>query len=174
MSSAKAGDTLIFDRGYYSNELIRVAAQYKLKVVFRLKKNAFRGAAAFWNSNKTRALTRIQHNDNTHTNVLLVKYFIDGKKYMNLVNFNTDTDSVRKLYALRWRVETSFKRLKSYLNLEDSHSMTPELYIQEIQARILLDTVTQHLKKTNNTKAVHEHDKKIESYLKVLDDFTNI
>ena len=55
---------------------------------------------------------------------------------------------LKKIYASRWRVEESFKRLKSNLKLEKSHARTPDLYIQEIEARILLDTLTLRTKVT--------------------------
>lgn len=172
MSVAVPGDTLIFDRGYYSKNLVQAASQYKLRVVFRLKRTAFSAASSFWNSSKTRLATRVYHVDGTFTPVLLVKYFIDGKKYMNLINFNAKTDEVRRLYALRWRVETSFKRLKSYLNLEDSHSMSAAMYIQEIQARILLDTVTQNITQLENIDQMSP--KKHQSYLRILDEVESI
>jgi hypothetical protein len=164
MQVAKPGDTLLFDRGYYSQQLVQAASEMQLKVLFRLKRTAFKGANTFWNSNKASVRTRVYHPDGSYTPVLLVKYFIDGKKYMNLVNFEANTNEIRHMYSLRWRVETSFKRLKSYLHLEDSHSMTAELFIQEVQARILLDTVTQH----NTTTATATAEK--QSYLKVLDE----
>lgn len=75
--------------------------------------------------------------------VRLVKYFIEGKTYVCLTNDLSITRlQVKNHYASRWRVEESFKRLKSNLKLEKSHSLTPELYYQEVEARVLLDTIT--------------------------------
>ena len=42
---------------------------------------------------------------------------------------------------MRWRVEISFKRLKSYLNLEKIRNKKVKLWRQNIQSRILLDTI---------------------------------
>jgi IS4 transposase len=53
----------------------------------------------------------------------------------------TSIEEVKHLYKLRWTVETSFRRLKSNLNLETSHSMSLQLFEQELEARILLDTL---------------------------------
>jgi len=171
MKVAKPGDTLLFDRGYYSNQLLRSASTHGLKVLFRLKKTAFKAAATFWNSTRNQIMTRVYHPDSTFTEVMLVKYFIDGKKYMNLINFCTSIPKIRDLYALRWRVETSFKRLKSYLNLEDSHSMSPQLYTQEVEARLLLDTITQQTKDVHDldasTKLLNKTN--VVSYLRILD-----
>ena len=42
-------------------------------------------------------------------------------------------------------MEESFKRLKSNLKLEKAHARTPALYTQEVEARVLLDTITLRL-----------------------------
>jgi hypothetical protein len=154
----KPGDTVIFDRGYYSKVLLMNACNLKLKVLFRLKRNAFRAANTFWNSNKT-IQNIIVPNETTGTlhKIRLVKYFIDGHKYMNLVNFESDISDIRKLYSKRWAVETSFRRLKTNLNLECAHSMSYELYCQEIQARILLDSIVHQvcdIVSSHNTKSM--------------------
>lgn len=44
-------------------------------------------------------------------------------------------------------MEESFKRLKSNLKLEKAHAKTPALYVQEVEARVLLDTITLKLQK---------------------------
>ena len=46
------------------------------------------------------------------------------------------------MYKLRWRVELSFKRLKSHLNINKMHAKSERLWKQEMQHRILLDTIT--------------------------------
>ena len=61
---------------------------------------------------------------------------------MCMTNFATACKIVKSCYKRRWDVETSFRRLKSNLNLETCHSNTLGLYEQEIEARILLDTLT--------------------------------
>jgi hypothetical protein len=135
----KPGDTLIFDRGYYSFALLHAAQSATLRVVFRLKNDAFKAAKAFFFSNRTHE--KLLHRQETATiPVYLYKYFIDGKRYVCATNFESTTARVKALYALRWRVETSFRRLKTDLNAESVHSMTPEGFAQELQARILFDT----------------------------------
>ena len=134
MTQAKAGDTILFDRGYYSSQLLQKACDMGLKVVFRLKRNAFRGAKRFFNSDITTARTIIIAADGSLLRARLVKYFIDGKCYMCLTNSEASSSEVKCLYAMRWRVETSFRRLKSDLNLETSHSMTTKAFVQEVQA----------------------------------------
>lgn len=106
--------------------------------IWRLKINAFRGVRMFFNSWKTECFGLV-----SGVKVRLVKYFIDGKTYVCLTNDLSITRlQVKNHYASRWRVEESFKRLKSNLKLEKSHSLTPELFYQEVEARVLLDTIT--------------------------------
>jgi hypothetical protein len=170
MDAAKAGDTLIFDRGYYSSQLLDRAQQLNLRVVFRLKRDAFRGVTQFFNSSHTTANTIVPTKSGGHLRARLTKYFIDGKVYVCLTNFEATTAEVKRLYGLRWRVETSFRRLKSDLNLETAHSMTSKAYVQEVQARILYDTVavlSQDREKEGKRSCV-------KTYLRALDEYLNI
>ena len=46
-----------------------------------------------------------------------------------------------KLYIKRWGVETSFKRLKSYQNIGTIYARSHKLWLQELQVRILYDSL---------------------------------
>jgi hypothetical protein len=137
LKAVRPGDTLLFDRGYYSHNLFESACASGVRTVFRLKRDAFRGVSTFYNSNRNHAHTVV-----AGRRAWLLKYRIDGKIYVCLTNFECTPGEVRDLYALRWRVETSFRRLKSDLHLEQCHSRTPTGYVQEVEARILLDTLS--------------------------------
>lgn len=143
LDATRPGDTLIFDRGYYSNALLRSAHTRGVNVVFRLRCNASRAATNFWKSSNTVRDTVVVHPNGTFTSVRYVKYFIAQRQYMILTNFKLTPQEAKSLYAKRWTVETSFRRLKSDLHLEVAHSMSAALYVQEMEARILLDTVAQ-------------------------------
>lgn len=73
----------------------------------------------------------------------------------------TDMSSrqIKLLYKLRWGVETSFKRKKSYLNLNNIYARSEKLWKQEIQVRVLYDTLlirtqtkTEKVKRKKKTK----------------------
>eukprot|EP00953_Heterococcus_sp_UTEX-ZZ885_P004089 2705-Heterococcus_DN1.PRE.6 len=51
----KPGDTMIFDRNYYSRAVLDEANIAGVKVLFRLKRDAFRGVRQFFNSCRTTA-----------------------------------------------------------------------------------------------------------------------
>jgi len=138
LRSVRKGDTLVFDRGYYSKGLLHRVHDSRAFGVWRLKINAFKGTRSFFNSWRTEATCLI-----SGVKARLLKYFINGKTYVCLTNDpSLSRRDVKAMYASRWRVEESFKRLKSNLRLEKAHARTPALYIQEVEARVLLDTIT--------------------------------
>ncbi|CBN80331.1 EsV-1-155 (Partial), partial [Ectocarpus siliculosus] len=140
----RKGDTLVFDRGYYSKNLLRSVHDSHAFGVWRLKINAFKGTRPFFNSCHTEATCLI-----LGVRARLLKYFISGKTYVCLTNdLSLSRRDIKVMYASRWRVEESLKRLKSNLKLEKAHAKTPALYIQEVEARVLLDTITLRLQKS--------------------------
>lgn len=143
LRSVRKGDTLVFDRGCYSKDLLRSVHDSHAFGVWRLKIDAFRGTRSFFNSCQTEANCLI-----LGVKARLLKYFIDGKTYVCLTNDpSLSRRDIKTIYASRWRVEESFKRLKSNLRLERAHAKTPSLYIQEVEARVLLDSITLSLQK---------------------------
>ncbi|CAB1106715.1 unnamed protein product [Ectocarpus sp. CCAP 1310/34] len=110
--------------------------------VWRLKINAFKGTKSFissWRTETTCLILGVQSR--------LVKYSINGKTYVCLTNDPTlSRRDIKAIYASRWRGEQSL-RLKSNVRLEKAHARTPDLYIQEVEARVLLDTITLRLQR---------------------------
>ena len=169
--SVRENDIVIFDRGYYSKELLYELHKKKAIGIFRLKINAFKECKAFF-ENK---LAKKQHlgiyvdEERKRIPVKLIKYYIDSKKYICLVNDNKlDINKIQNLYKKRWQVELSFKRLKSILNLENIRSLTPTSFLQEIEIRILIDTISLLLKKYN---LLLNSEKKDSSLLYFLDTY---
>ncbi|CAM9180797.1 unnamed protein product [Ectocarpus sp. 12 AP-2014] len=143
LRGVRKGDTLVFDRGYYSKSLLRSVDDSQAFGVWRLKIDAFRGTRSFFNSCQTEAKCFI-----LGVGARLIKYFINGKAHVCLTNDpSLSRRDIKAIYASRWRVEESFKRLKSNLRLEKAHARTPDLYIQEVEARVLLDTKTLRLQR---------------------------
>lgn len=171
MKIAKPGDILLLDRGYYSRKMVCCANENKLRVVFRLKIDAFSGVKQFFNSTKTKQTMLFLNDSMPSSTIFLLKYVIDGKKYVCLTNFDTDANNVRNLYKMRWKVETSFRRLKTNLNLEVSHSMTPKLYLQEVDARILFDTLNMLTNPKNKDSKDSKHVSVTMTYFQNMDKF---
>ena len=56
----------------------------------------------------------------------------------NLPQDKFNSDEIKRLYAKRWGIETSFRELKYALGLTRFHSKKPEYIMQEIWSRIAL------------------------------------
>lgn len=140
MSRLKPGDTIICDRGYYSLSLYSLLTSRGIRALFRLKKDAFTAAKAFYGSKKTWLTVNIQTKTGQLLPISLHKYFIDGQKYV--VGCSPGLRNVKALYKLRWRVELCFRRLKSNLNLNYTYSLLQKTWEQQIEARMLIDTVS--------------------------------
>ena len=166
----KPGDTVIFDRGYFSSDLFHHGCQKKLKLVFRVKRDALKSVKLFYNSTRTCETIHVASHGQI-SRAYLRKYVIDGKSYICLTNFELSCKEAKDLYSLRWRVETSFRRLKTDLSMETSHSMLPDGFVQEIEIRILVDTVsvlTSNL--TSESVQLRRHTlNKLRSYFRSID-----
>lgn len=136
------GDIIIMDRGYFSSQLYYYLYSRHFTPIFRLKKDANRTVSLFYRSKYSNMYSFINYN-NFKIPIRYVKYRIENHIYMLATIPNGfSIQKLKKLYALRWRVEVSFKRLKSYLNLNTIHATTPILWKQELQLRILIDSLT--------------------------------
>ena len=146
--SVRPKDVVLFDRGYYSKDIVSEMLVKGIDFVMRLKCDAFKGVKTFLNSAHTTA--KVWH---PQRRLNLLKYTIDGKKYVCLSSLDIDGTEVKALYHKRWKVEDHFKRMKSYLNIEYIRSYTPSMYCQEIELRVLLDALSQLQEKEANSSS---------------------
>lgn len=137
LDSAKARDVILFDRGYYSSDLIKALKKRNLDFVFRLKCDAFRGVKEFTKSSKKTLIVCI-----AGYCCQLVKYVIDGRDYVCLTSLSGDSQDMQGLYKMRWKVEEHFKRLKTYLNADKTRCRTVKTFYQDIEMRVFLDTLS--------------------------------
>ena len=67
----------------------------------------------------------------------------------NLPSDEFDVEEIKKLYAMRWGIETSFRELKYAVGLTSFHSKKREYIAQEIWARLILynfcEIITAHV-----------------------------
>ena len=127
--------------GYYSRLLYSHFYHYGVHALFRLKKDANKTVKKFYNSSKINLKSYII-SENKFIPIRYFKYFIDGNKYiLGTTMRDASIEKLQKMYILRWGVETSYKRIKSYQNINKIYSRTPKLWLQELQLRILYDTL---------------------------------
>ena len=137
LRSTRKNDIVLFDRGYYSSALVQAMLSKNVDFVIRLKKDAFQGARTFYNSRLTKANVFIGGRA-----IHLVKYMIDGSKYMCLVSLDKSSKEVRDMYKQRWRVEEHFKRIKSHMHIERNRSLLPKTFFFDVEVAIFLDAVS--------------------------------
>ena len=134
-------DIVIMDRGYYSAELFEHFYRTNIHAVFRLKKDANKTVKKFYSSSRISLFSYLIR-DGKVIPIRYVKYTINGIKYIiGTTITNMSYRVIKQLYKLRWGVETSYKRIKSYHNLNTVYARTHRLWQQEIQLRILYDTL---------------------------------
>jgi len=164
----KKGDVILFDRGYYSKELYTFLHKSKLKCVMRIKKDANRTVKKFYNSSKSQMIGHLI-NDDEIIKIKYIKKKIGDTVFVMCTNiFNASSNKIMDLYKLRWRVELSFKRLKSHLFINKIKALSENLWLQEFQSRILLDTLTRSNQVVMNSK----NKKKKRLYTHILKSFT--
>ena len=134
-------DIVLFDRGYYSKELYSFLNNSKLKCVMRIKKTANRDVKKFYSSTKSQLVTFLIQDEK----IIKVKYIkkkIGDTTFVMCTNiFDATPEKIMNLYKMRWRVELSFKRLKSHLYINKIKALSEKLWLQEFESRILLDTL---------------------------------
>ena len=134
----------------------------------RLKRDAFKAPDLFYKSRKTSLKTHVLVN-NTFIPIKLVKYKINDSIFMLCTTHLDKTrNQLKHMYKQRWRVELSFKRLKSYLHINKIFALSELLWRQEMQARILIDTLTRHLQLASSTTSKNTY----KTFLRIV--FTKI
>ena len=137
----KKNSIVILDRGYYSKHIYNLFITTQIHCIMRLKKDANKNIETFYKSNKTNDIIDIIC-DSKIIKMRLIKYKISNIKYIIGTSLmNESLDYIKTLYHKRWNIELAFKRLKSHLNINKIHSRTEKLWLQEMQFRILLDTM---------------------------------
>lgn len=135
----------IYDRLYFGLRLVRAHYKRGNHFLFRCRKNACKEIESFFLDPRK---------------PLTARFFLRGKYEINLIRVINKTKAtedvfatslplgilkpriIRKLYRLRWEVETSFKELTSITKAEQWHSKSVNGIYQEIYARMWLINYT--------------------------------
>ena len=141
------GDIIIFDRGYYSDELIKILSEKGIKFIFRIK-NEYKMTKQLIKENKDEINYNVKVKKVNYP-VRCIKYNIDlvedekkshykypknGTYYVctNLNNTYNISD-ISILYHDRWSIETDFRFSKYDLSLSEITSKTLSNVKQDIQ-----------------------------------------
>jgi len=130
----RCNDTVIFDRGYYSYDLVEKLDLIGVNYIFRLKSN----------KKEVQLMNKSNLNDfsfiNKKINNRIVHYRVNNSEedYYLLTNLNKSLDELKDLYWKRWKVEIHFKESKYNLSLKTINLKTENSLIQEIYIHNLI------------------------------------
>ena len=142
-------DVVVYDRGYFSQALLREHLARGLHPVFRLRVNANGAVAAFADSTETDTVVEIAARPGREEPLMrlrLVKYTVSGSAYL-LGTTLLDRDQYRiaelsDLYHERWGIEELYKVSKQMIGIEDFHGQSERGVKQELFAHFVLITLT--------------------------------
>ena len=139
---------VIFDRGYYSEDMFRYCVEHQHPCLMRLKQN--------YNIAKKCSgdiITVLPGNEKDGTEDIRIRVIevilCDGtKEYLatNLFDSHISQQMFRELYFYRWPVETKYKELKSRLAIEEFSGATTTSVLQEFYINVLLSNLSSLIK----------------------------
>jgi Transposase DDE domain len=151
MKYLKSGDTLIMDRGYYSENLLFSLNKEGIKVIFRLKKNMLM-VKKIIEKGQASMNTNVIHN-NESIEFRIITYQINNNNYfLGTTIMNHKVNYFKDLYWKRWSVEINFRESKYLLSLDNILSKNPTKVKQDIYIHNILFLIhsfcKNHIQKT--------------------------
>lgn len=116
----KKGDTIIMDRGYYSDELIKECNRRGIFVLLRLK-SSYNSVKYMLKNNLTEKIFDATNEEDNKTLNLGIDFKIkiyrikEKKYYVGTTNLQFSYQEIQDYYWCRWTVEEFFKKLKHNL-----------------------------------------------------------
>jgi hypothetical protein len=127
----KKGDTLIFDRGYYSQELVDFLNKKGVYFIFRTTENYHINDYIRNNSNEKE---HVFEKNNIFYKVVNYKIHENGEEYYLITTLiNKSLDELKEHYKDRWTVETHFKELKYTTSFDYLNCTLLDILLKEIK-----------------------------------------
>lgn len=130
----RKGDTVIFDRGYFSYDIIDILNKKSINYIFRLKYNK-KEVQLMKNNNLNEYIFKNKNIDFKVVNYRVKDSDEDYYLFTNLIY--KSIDDLKDLYWKRWKVELHFKESKynlslNNINLKTENSLKQEIYIHNL------------------------------------------
>ena len=139
---------IIFDRGYYSENMFRYCVEHQHLCLMRLKQNY--NIAKKCSGDIITVLPGNEKDRTEDTKIRVIEVILnDGtKEYLatNLFDSHISQQMFRELYFYRWPVETKYKELKSRLAIEEFSGATTTSVLQEFYINVLLSNLSSLIK----------------------------
>lgn len=139
---------VIFDRGYYSEDMFRYCVEHQHLCLMRLKENYNIAKKC---SGDIVTIFPGNKKDNTEDiKIRVIEVILDNgtKEYLatNLFDPHITRKMFQELYFYRWPVETKYKELKSRLAIEEFSGATTVSVLQECYINVLLSNLSSLIK----------------------------
>lgn len=139
---------VIFDRGYYSEDMFPYCVEHQHLCLMRLKQNY--NIAKKCSGDIITVLPGNEKDRTEDTKIRVIEVILnDGtKEYLatNLFDSHISQQMFRELYFYRWPVETKYKELKSRLAIEEFSGATTTSVLQEFYINVLLSNLSSLIK----------------------------
>ena len=139
---------IIFDRGYYSEDMFRYCVEHQHLCLMRLKQNY--NIAKKCSGDIITVLPGNEKDGTEDIRIRVIEVILnDGtKEYLatNLFDSHISQQMFRELYFYRWPVETKYKELKSRLAIEEFSGATTTSVLQEFYINVLLSNLSSLIK----------------------------
>ena len=139
---------VIFDRGYYSEDMFRYCVEHQHPCLMRLKQNY--NIAKKCSGDIITVLPGNEKDGTEDIRIRVIEVILsDGtKEYLatNLFDSHISQQMFRELYFYRWPVETKYKELKSRLAIEEFSGATTTSVLQEFYINVLLSNLSSLIK----------------------------
>ena len=134
----RAGDVVVYDRGYYSKALLRDHVSRGLDCVFRLQRSSGTAFNAFIDSGDAERTVEITAASGRPIAVRCLRLATDREDFF-IATTLTDAgrfprDALSRAYYRRWDVEELYKSSKRMVEIEQFHSKTEHGVRQELFA----------------------------------------
>jgi hypothetical protein len=183
----KTSDIVVYDRGYFSYQILRAHIERGIHGVFRLSESTYTVIQKFMDSNETDSIVTITpgvksaaklQKSNVSIEPIelrLVRYCINEKDYFlgtTLLDQKYPHRDLQDLYHSRWGIEELYKTTKYTMATEEFHSKSLRGVRQEIYAQLSLITLNRIF--TNHTDDNHRATNRVaETEAKTLTNFKN-
>lgn len=167
------GDIVIYDRGYYSYEMLHFHKLRKVDAIFRLPKSLGGEIDQFWDdpvsidkiievfpsqSVMSKLSRRHPCSSFKPIRIRLVKYVVKEKEYVigtTILDQNISIKKYSDTYHARWGVEELYKTTKTMLNAEFIRSKNENGVLQEIYANFALQSLTRIISNSADDQINH-------------------
>ena len=139
---------VIFDRGYYSEDMFRYCVEHQHLCLMRLKQNYNIAKKCFGDIITVLPGNTKDGTENIKIRVIEVILNDGTKEYLatNLFDSHISQQMFRELYFYRWPVETKYKELKSRLAIEEFSGATTTSVLQKFYINVLLSNLSSLIK----------------------------